>query len=96
MTLTEEEKYEALSKRYVDAARVIRLDSGKFVIFSMVRGEIIGTAEEPEINSQLGEAIDRACAISYQSWVESRRLEKLGHSSEPEEPMTATADEMGL
>ena len=95
--LSEEERQEALSKRYVDAARVVRLASGKFVVFSMTRGDIVGTAEEPEVNSQLGDAITEACQKSSQYWLESQARELLRkNGGEVAEPMAANAEDMGL
>lgn len=95
-TLTEEEIYEARSMRYVDAARVVRLTSGKFVVFSMTQGDIVGTAQEPEVNSQLGDAIVEAIARSARFWAEARERELQRKAPLAEVFVEKSAKELGL
>lgn len=85
---TEAERLEALSKLYVDAARVVLVASGRYVVFSMARGDIIATVD----TGGLPEAIAAACERSSAAWELSQR-ERLGADSTP---LDKTADALGL
>lgn len=95
--LSDEERYQALSMRYVDAARVVWLsEAQKFVIFSMTRGEIIGACAASDLLS-MGELVKEACQRSSEFWAASQQLERQGRWQQgPEEPMEMNAADMGL
>lgn len=85
---TGEELQEALSHRYVDAARAVLLASGRFAVFSMAGGEIIACVG-PE---GLASAVAEACRISGESWTRSRE----NRDREPTVQVSGTAQELGL
>jgi len=86
---TPEEVQEALSRRYVDAARVVRLTSGRYAVFSMARGHILAVTDE----AGLAAAVVEACERSASDWEECKRIEK--KEQEPA-PVAKTAGELGL
>lgn len=88
--LTEDERLDVLSKHYVEAARVVRADSGRFVVFSMTRGEIIGVTDE----NGLAEAVVAACQRSAETHIASMQREAEADSEA--KPLSMTAGELGL
>lgn len=81
MQLTDEQKYEARSMRYVEAARVVQLSDGTFVVYSMTSGEEVGaTPDTNEIAALVAVAVERSS--SY--WAAARQVE-LAHAAERQE-----------
>lgn len=85
---TAEELQEALSHRYVDAARAVLLASGRFAVFSMAGGKIIACVG-PE---GLPAAVAEACRISGESWIHSRE----NRDREPAVQVSQSARDLGL
>lgn len=87
MQLTDEQKWQALSIRYVDAARVVQLPDGTFVIFSMTRGEVVGAVQRSSAKrdtisdaffaQELATLVTDACVRSASYWEANRRQELL-------------------
>ena len=71
--MTEEQLHEARAMRYVDAARVVRLADGTFVVFTMTSGEAIGSTVDP---AELSILVDHACAESGASWERAKAIER--------------------
>lgn len=99
--LTQEEKHEAESMRYVDAARVIYLapnverETGKYVVYSMTRGQIIGVAENSPGAQDIGVLqglVEEACRVSGELWARNREEEK----TQPTVVVSGTAQDLGL
>ena len=99
--LSEEELFEARSMRYVDAARVVYLAPGperpfgKFVVFSMTRGDAVGSFElkgDPGSAGELRDLLVEACARSAEFWAASRDAERQGATVQ----VAASATELGL
>ena len=78
MNLSDEQKYEARSVRYVDAARTVQLQDGTFVVYAMSEGAEIGATKDP---TELASLVTQACERSAAFWVASRQKE-LVHRAE--------------
>ena len=93
---TPEELQDALSKRYVDAARVVLCESGRFIVFSMARGDVTAVAQAPdELEAGVRAAIARSAAMWEASRKAEREMQELldgGAAS----PVAATAGDLGL
>ena len=88
---TEEERMEALSHRYVDAARVVLLASGRYAIFTMASGHIVAVATEAELPA----AIAEACRLSAAAWNEAKAEEASRRNREPLQ-LPGTLEDLGL
>ncbi len=89
---TEEERLEALSHRYVDAARVVALASGRYAVFSMAAGGLLAVVEAPDLSSWVIEA----CRVSGASWAEAKEAERRERGDAPAVALTVTAEDLGL
>lgn len=87
--MTEEEQ-EALSIRYVDAARVIRLSSGRWAVFTM-RSEGIYKIVPDE---GLVVAATEACVINDRGYRESKELEARPRSAKKK--ISLNLEDLGL
>lgn len=76
---TPEQRQEALSKRYVDAARVVEVTSevptrhACWAVFSLAQGDLVGVVE----SEMLPMAIAEACSRSTRYWEEAKEKEAL-------------------
>src|SRR5690349_9939327 len=78
MQLSDEQKWAARSMRYVDAARVVRLDDGTFIIYTMTSGAEVGATQDP---AELSYLVGEACRTSGAYWEAAHRAE-LAHRDE--------------
>lgn len=89
---TAEERAEALSHIYVDAARIVALQSGRFAVFSMARGHLLACVEAGELSQWVIEA----CRISGESWIKAKAEELAERNLGPPVALKATAEDLGL
>lgn len=89
---TPEERQEALSVRYVQAARVVKLESGRFAVFTMASGHILATVDKDDLPG----AIEEACQLSLESWQKAKR--ETAERMNVKEPikLAVSFDDLGL